>query len=166
MGHVAEVVETVLRKPKLVRTLVHCMLVADEGLRMRAADALEKVSRQHVEELQPYIGVLLGLFEEEEQQELRWHLAVTLPRLRLDGSERRRMLHALQQCSTAKSSIVKTFALQGLSDLTDQDPALLPTVLDTLRTAERNGTPAMKARSRKLMSLLEKRSDKERRRDD
>ena len=160
VGHVAEVVETVLRKPKLVRTLVHCMLGADPNLRMRAADALEKVSRQHVEELQPYLSTLLGLFEENEQQELRWHLAVILPRLRLDGSERLRTMHALRQCLTAKSSIVKTSALQGLSDLTAQDPALVPLVLDTLRIANRNGTPAMKARSRKLMPPLEKRADK------
>jgi len=71
VGHVVEVVEAVLQEPKLVRTLVRCMLGADEGTRMRAADALEKVSRQHVEELQPYIGALLSLLEEEEQPELR-----------------------------------------------------------------------------------------------
>lgn len=144
IGHVAEVVEMVLRRPKLVATLVQLMLGVDEGTRMRAADALEKISRQHVEELQPYTGVLLSLFEQEQQQELRWHLAVILPRLRLDGSERHRTRCALQRCLTAKSSIVKTFALQGLSDLTAQEPALTPLVLDTLRTAEKDGTPAMK----------------------
>ena len=163
MGYVAKVVEAVLREPKLVPTLVHCMVGGDEGTRMRAADALEKVSRQHVEELQPYISTLLGLFEEDEQQELRWHLAVILPRLRLDGNERRRTSCMLQQCLTAKSSIVKTFALQGLSDLAAQEPALMPLVVDVLRTAERNGTPAMKARSRKLLSFLEKRAEKEQR---
>ena len=133
---------------------------------MRAADAIEKISRQHVEELQSYVGTLPGLFEEDEQQELRWHLAVILPRLKLDASGRRRTGQALQQCLTAKSSIVKTFALQGLSDLAAQDPTLLPWVIDVLRTAERSGTPAMKARSRKLISLTEKRAEKERRRTD
>jgi hypothetical protein len=123
-----------------------------------------KFSRQSVEDLQPYRGILLDLFEEDEQQELLWHLAVILPRLRLDGNERRRTSRALQQCLTAKSSIVKTFALQGLSDLAAQEPALMPLVADLLKIAERTGTPAMKARSRKLLSLLEKRAEKKRKR--
>ena len=159
VGHVAQVVETVLREPKLVPALVHCMFDTDEGTRMRAADVLEKVSRQRLGELQPYTSALLGLFEETEQQELRWHLALILPRLRLDGNERHRTSRTLQQCLTAKSSIVRTFALQGLSDLAAQEPAFMPLALDALRTAERNGTPAMKARSRKLMKLLAKRAE-------
>ena len=157
VGHVAEVVETVLREPRLVSVLVDCVFDADEGTRMRAADALEKISRQRVTELQPYASALLGLFEENDQQELRWHLAVLLPRLRLDANQRRRTGRALQECLSARSSIVRTFALQGLSDLTAQEPSLTPVVLDALRSAEREGTAAMKARSRKLLLQLEKR---------
>jgi hypothetical protein len=56
------------------------------------------------------------------------------------------------------SSIVKTAALQGLADLTRHDPAALPGVLDLLRIQGRSGTPAMRARSRILLSKLEKRS--------
>lgn len=158
--NVAEVVHAVLKKPELVSDLVQCVFNVDVGLRMRAADALEKVSRKRVEELQPYASVLLGLFEESEQQELRWHLAVILPRLQLNASERRRTSEALRQCMAAKSSIVKTFALQGFFDLTVQEPSLVPTVLDLLMSAERNGTPAMRARSRKLLLLLERRAQR------
>ena len=160
VGHVDEVVRLVLREPKLVPTLVQCTLEADEGTRMRAADALEKVSREQVEELQPYTSAVIGLFEENEQQELRWHLAVILPRLRLDASERRRTSRVLQQCLAAKSSIVRTFALQGLTDLTAQSPAITPMVLELLQSAQRDGTPAMRARSRRLLSLLERRAAK------
>jgi hypothetical protein len=127
---------------------------------MRAADALEKVSRERIDELQPYTAALLGLFEETEQQELRWHLAVLLPRLRLDANERRRTGQALQRCMDAKSSIVRTFALQGLTDLTAQEPSLMPLALDLLMSAERYGTPAMKARSRKLLHELNRRANK------
>ncbi len=166
VGHVAELVDVVLRKPKLVSALVECIFEADEGIRMRAADALEKISRKRVEELQHYRSALLGLFEEDKQQELRWHLAVILPRLRLDANERCRTSLALQECLTAKSSIVRTFALQGLSDLTIQEPGLTPLVIDLLRSAEREGTPAMRARSRKLLQLLEKRAERGREKPD
>ncbi len=155
VGKVAEVVQAVLEQPKLVPALVECLFDADEGVRMRAADALEKVSRVSHEALQPYSAALLGLLEESEQQEVRWHLAVILPRLHLNANERRRVGQALQRCMSAESSIVKTFALQGLSDLMAQEPSLRPLVLDLLRSAERNGTAAMKARSRKLLRRLE-----------
>ena len=152
----------VLRDPELVPDLVHCLFETHAAARMRAADALEKLSRRRVQELQPYTSVLLGLLEEDEQQELRWHLAVILPRLHLDGIQRHRAVRALQHCLTAKSSIVRTCALQGLSNLAIQEPALKPMVLDALRSAERSGTPAMKARSRKLLASLEKRTPMDR----
>ena len=145
-----------LREPGLVSTLVDCMFEAYEGTRMRAADALEKISRSQVGILQSYTSVLLGLFEENEQQELRWHLALILPRLRLNAKERSRTSQTLQQCLTAKSSIVTTFALQGLTDLTAQERVLTLLVTDLLRSAERNGTPAMKARSRKLLRNVQR----------
>ena len=156
VGQVAGVVELVLRTPRLISVLVDCAFDEDKGIRMRAADALEKLSRSQAAELQSYSSVLLGLFEENDQQEIRWHLAVILPRLRLNASERRRTSQTLQQCLSAKSSIVRTFALQGLADLTAQEPTLRPFVLDLLRSSERGGTPAMKARSRKLLDMLEK----------
>ncbi len=133
---------------------------------MRAADALEKVSRKRVGELQPYSSALLGLFEENDQQELRWHLAVILPRLRLTANEPRRTSLALQKCLAARSSLVRTFALQGLSDLAIQEPVLSSLVRDLLRPAERDGTPAMRARSRKLLQELEQREEERRKRPD
>ncbi len=157
MGNVSEVVRTVLQHPEITSSLVECVFDDDAGVRMRAADALEKVSRERSEHLQPYATVLLGLFEETKQQELRWHLAVLLPRLCLNSAERRRTAQALQLCMDAQSSIVKTFALQGLTDLTVQELSLVPLTLDLLMSAERTGTPAMKARSRKLIRALTKR---------
>jgi hypothetical protein len=55
-----------------------------------------------------------------------------------------------------RSSIVKTCALQGLADLAQDDPSTRPKVLEILREAARSGTPAMKARSRKLLIRLER----------
>ena len=37
---------------------------------------------------------------------------------------------------------MKTLAMQGLADLTRQDAALLPEVLDLIRILARSGTPA------------------------
>jgi hypothetical protein len=79
---------------------------------------------------------------------------VILPRLQLTASECRRVA-ILQSYLADKSSIVKTFAMQGLIDLTGQCASSRPTVIDLIRTLTRTGTPAMRARGRKLLQKLE-----------
>jgi hypothetical protein len=138
---------------------------SDQLVRMRTADAAEKVTRKHPEFLLPYKKELLGLMTETEQQELRWHLPVMVPRLVLNPRELQAAISALQSYLKDRSSIVKTFALQGLADLAQADPAkgeasVRPGVIEILREATRNGTPAMKARSRKLLIQLERVSER------
>jgi hypothetical protein len=125
-------------------------------VRMRAADATEKVTRKNPALLEPYKKELLGLMKEVKQQELRWHLAVMVPRLLLSANERRLATSILNRYLEDRSSIVKTFALHGLADLAKDDPDIRPTAVEILREATRNGTPAMKARSRRLLSSLER----------
>jgi hypothetical protein len=142
--------------PKLFSRLIAGLWSADPLVRMRAADATEKVTREHPEFLRPYKKELLGLMSEATQQELRWHLAAMIPRLLLDAKERQIALSSLNRYLEDRSSIVKTFALQGLADLAQNEPSILPRVLEILRGATRNGTPAMKARGRNLLIRLER----------
>jgi hypothetical protein len=51
-----------------------------------------------------------------------------------------------------RSSIVKTFALQALADLAGEDQALQSEVAELLAQASRTGSPAMRARVRKLFT--------------
>jgi len=129
---------------------------ADPLVRMRAADATEKITRRHRELLHPYKKELLGLMTETQQPELRWHLAVMIPRLVLSAKERQVAIGSLNSYLEDRSSMVKTFALQGLTDLAHDHPGIRPEVIETLREAASNGTPAMKARSRKLLFQLER----------
>ena len=79
-----------------------------------------------------------------------------IPRLRLTATERRRAAERTEVYLDDRSSIVKTCAMQGLSDLAMQDATLKPgAMLDRIRTLTRTGTPAMKARGRKLLGKLE-----------
>jgi len=92
---------------------------------------------------------------ETREQEMRWHLAAMIPRLSLAAKERKMVVSLLNLYLEDPSSIVKTSALQGLADLAQKDSSLRPQVIDLLREATRSGTPAMKARSRKLLLQLE-----------
>jgi hypothetical protein len=154
IGHADEVVAAVWRRPELFAELIAGMWSDDPVVRMRAVDAVEKTTRNSHEMLQPYKKELLGLLAETKQQELCWHLAAMVPRLSLNSKERQRAAGCLMGYLEHRSSIVKTFALQGLAELAQQEPSLRVPVIETLRLAVRNGTPAMKARSRKLLLHL------------
>jgi hypothetical protein len=155
IGRADQAAAMVLKDPKLFPELIAGLWSDDPLVRMRAADAAEKVTRTKHELLGPYKKELLGLMTEARQQELRWHLAAMVPRLPLNARERLLVASLLNSYLEDRSSIVKTFALQGLADLAQDDPGLRPRVLEILREATRTGTAAMKARSRKLLSRLE-----------
>jgi hypothetical protein len=151
IGQSDRVAEMVSDDAKLFPELIAGLWSEDPLVRMRAADAAEKVTREHRELLQGYKNELLGLMSEAQEQELRWHLAVMVPRLMLTAKEKQFVISALKGYLEGRSSIVKTFALQGLADLAQAEPSLRPGVVEILRESARNGTPAMKARSRKLL---------------
>ena len=159
VGRVAEVVDLVRRRPREASGVVDCLYDKDSCVCMRAADALEKISRDPAISFQSHKAHLMNLLTETTQQELRWHLAVVLPRLQLTNSECRLVAKTLESYLEDRSSIVKTFAMQGLADLTNQYPSSRLGVTDLIRSLVRTGTPAMRARGRKLLQYLEQDHD-------
>jgi hypothetical protein len=166
-GRTAEVVSLVRACPKKAAQLLECLWDEDPSVAMRAADALEKLTRRRSpvpDDIQKALqktlqgswkAPLIGLLAEATENKLRWCLAPVVPRLKLTVPECRRVAETLQSYLEDRSSIVKTCALQGLADLTRQDASLLPEVMDLLRIHSRCGTPAMRARGRMLLKQLE-----------
>ena len=156
IGRSDEIAALVSKNPSLFPKLIAGLWSPDPLVRMRAADAAEKVTRDNPKLLRPYKKELLGLMAETTEQEMRWHMAVMVPRLRLNAIERQLAIASLNQYLEDRSSIVRTSALQGLADMAQDDSTLRARVMEILREATRNGTPAMKARSCKLLFLLER----------
>ena len=154
IGRADQVAAMVSKDPALFPQLIAGLRSEDPLVRMRAADAAEKVTRQHREYLLPHKKELLGLMIVAKEQELRWHLAAMVPRLPLDPSELQVAMSSLSDYLEDGSSIVKTFALQGMTELAEAEADLRPGVVEILRAATREGTPAMKARSRRLLIRL------------
>jgi hypothetical protein len=154
IGRANQVADLVLRQPHRALQLVKCMWSDDAVVRMRAADAAEKVSRKKPRAFRRFIPALLGLADETAQIELRWHLALMIPRLDLSSAERSRAFALFKEYLLDRSSIVKTFALQALTELAVEDQEMRLEVAQLLERASRKGTPAMRARARKLSSRL------------
>jgi hypothetical protein len=152
------VVKRVLKNPELISELFEALTHQDRAIRMRAADALEKATRKHPDWLHPFKCVLLERIAGSQEMELRWHVAQLLPRLKLSRSEQEQAVEILTEYLQDASSIVKTFSMQALADLAVHDEQLQQEVRSLLERLTRTGTPAMKARGRKLLKQL--RSDK------
>jgi len=154
IGRVPVVLDMVRRRPALARQLVAALSDTDPLVRMRAADALEKASAARPELLHPHRRELLGLAGQATQQELRWHLAQIIPRLPLTRRQRRRAAALLEIYLRDRSAIVRTFAMQALADLASKDATLRPGVMPRLKRLASTGTPAMRARGRRLLARL------------
>jgi len=159
-GRVCEVVEWIADAPRRVPALVELMWDDEPGVAGRAADVLERITRDPSAAMrravESYKEEIIGLLSDARFPKLRWNLALTIPRLTLTVQECMRVAAVLQGWLDDRSSIIKTAALHAMADLTRQDPASLPEVLDLLRVAGRSGTPAMRARSRILLKALER----------
>ena len=154
IGKSDAVAAQVQRNRRRCKELIRCLWSDDPIVRMRAADAVEKVSGRYPEVLHPFKVELLGLLSEATQQELRWHLAQMIPRLELSERDRHRAAEAFRGYLNDRSSIVKTFAIQALADLARDDGSLRPEVRALVETHIRSGSAAMRARCRKLMKQL------------
>jgi HEAT repeat protein len=156
IGRSEEVAADVLANPALFETLFRGMLHANPLVRMRAADAVEKITLAHPEYLQPFKEALLQEVAKINQQEVRWHVAQMLPRLTLSVEERQAALMILTSYLTDKSKIVHTFSLQAMADLAEEDQTLVQPVLKILTDASQSGSPAVKSRVKKLQAQMNK----------
>ncbi|MDQ3855778.1 MAG: ACT domain-containing protein, partial [Chloroflexota bacterium] len=129
IGRVAEVVSDVQADPALFPVLFSGMLHADPLVRMRSADAVEKLTRKRPELLQPYARRLLQEVAASDQQEVRWHVAQLLPRLELEESDRAAAVALLLGYLDDPSRIVRTFSLQALAEFALRYPTLRPRVM-------------------------------------
>ncbi len=158
IGRADEVVGDVLGNPTLFDAVFQGMFNDDPVIRMRAADAIEKITGQHPEYLRPYKTVLLRQIAAVEQQEVRWHVAQMIPRLELSEEEHRQAIEILWGYLDDKSNIVKTFSMQALADLAAEDAVLLPQVIELLEELTGAGSPAVQKRGRKLLKKLKSRA--------
>ena len=157
IGNSDQVVEEVLNDPSLFDLLFPGMLSGDPLIRMRSADAVEKITERHPEHLQPYKETLIEEVAKIDQQEVRWHVAQMLPRLDLDKEELTSAIQILLDYLHDESRIVKTFSLQALADFAEGDAGLRDQVITLLEDAIRTGSPAVRSRAQKLLKRSQSR---------
>ena len=154
IGKVDDVVSAVRKKPDLFKDLVTGLFEEDPVVRMRAADAMEKISLDDPKFLQPFKRKLIRLAKDSQQQELRWHIAQMIPRLKLTPKETATLTEILFDYLNDKSKIVVTFAMQALADLVIKEAIISTGVIRAIEKLIQTGSPAIQSRGKKLLPKL------------
>jgi len=123
--HNAGVVSAVLAEPSRVGELFDCALDPDEYVRMRAADALEKVCHQDPAIVAPICGRVLAELAASDQPSVQWHVAQILGQVPLDGRQRWRAVQVVRRyLETSGDWIVLSHSMDTLAGFAEHDPSL------------------------------------------
>lgn len=124
LGRVNEVIEITLGDASRLDELYACLFDEDAWVRMRAADALEKICRQQPDWLLPYIDKFQEELSASTQPSIQWHLAQIYEQVSLTHKQ-------------------KQFAqkwLAGLLSTKDVDWIVAANVMDTLVKFVKDGS--------------------------
>lgn len=141
-----------------IEDLMAGMLLDDAVVRSRSAHALMLICGLNPKILQPHKRRLLNEMAPQTQWEVRQQFCKIITALTLDEPELAEVLKIFETYLEAPQSFVRTAALQGLADLVPLDESLRGPVTQLLQATAQSGTAAMRARSRKLLTLLAKQS--------
>jgi hypothetical protein len=151
IGRSHEVVAQVLAHPAYFPYVFAGLAADDPIVRMRAADVIEKITARRPELLRPYKRKLLSITGSTNQQEICRHAALIMPRLALTTKARAAALDILFDYLRDQSSIVKTWAMHAIWDLTATDAKLKSQIIPLIEELTQLGTAAMRARGRSLL---------------
>ena len=152
LGRAKEALELALADPAQIANLVDGLLDTSPIIRGGCANVLENIGRQWPDLIQPYASEIVDAVKGSSQKEVQWHAAQLASHLALDSEQQDVMASCLiRWFDYSNSSIVRTMCLQGLHGLAQNDQRFQPSYEDCLRQAFESGTPAMKARARKLV---------------
>lgn len=156
IGRFDDVVAEVLEELTLFDTMFGGTLNKEPLVRMRSADAVEKITAKHPQYLRPYKEKFIQQVAGTYHQEVRWHVTQMLPRLSLTQKERVVVVPILLAYLNNESRIVQTFCMQARAVHAEKYSNLRPRVIELLTHLTKASTPAIKSRSRKLLEMLNK----------
>ena len=151
IGRADSIVAEVQRDPARFDELWTCLTNDAPLVRMRAADAIEKISRDNPALLRPHKRVLLERSLDDGTPEMRWHLITITSRIRLKTPEAETFCSYLDAClRNDPSRIVKVMALQAAFELSLNHPVLANDFQQMREFASSSPWPSVRARVKKL----------------
>lgn len=124
----------------------------DRKVVMRTADAIEKITLTKPGFLHKHKKTILELCSKAKHIELKWHLALLVPRIKLTPGERVKAWRLLTgwATDTKESKIVRVNSIQGLFDLSQINRKAGQDLSLTINEIEKENIPSLNARIKKL----------------
>ncbi len=154
LGRAGLVIALVAADTERFDELFACLGDSDPLVRVRAADAVEKVTRTRPELLARHKRWLLEALPDDSESQVRRHASQMLARLDLTTAEHVRAVAVLTRLLGDGSRFVQTAALDSLAKLATRDDALRPAVRALLTDRLQDGSSAVRARARALLKAL------------
>ena len=133
--------------------LVRRLRDGDKAVVERAARTLKKISEADAGALYAWRKALLKEAFRAVDVRVQWNLSIVLGRLPLKGADKALAVELMFERLRDVSGLNRTMAMQALMDLSEQDAALRVRVMPIVLEFVENGTPAMRARARKLLGV-------------
>lgn len=156
LGRVDEVIETVLEDRSRLHELYNCLFEEDAWVRMRAADAMEKICREHPEWIEPYIDKFLQELASSTQPSIQWHLAQMFRQVELTDSQRSSVITWLKSLlsTTDVDWIVSANSMETLVKLCLEGTVPKSEVINLLQLQQKHKSNAVVKRATKLLQTL------------
>jgi len=156
LGKAHEVVELVLHNKSRLDELYSCLFDEDAWIRMRAADALEKVCRQHPDWLVPYVDKFQNELAASTQPSIQWHLAQMYAQLDLTNKQKQFAIRWLKELLSTKDVdwIVAANAMDSLAQFARDGSLPVAEVIPLLQVQQSHKSKAVIKRANTLLAEL------------
>ena len=124
----------------------------DRVVVMRTIDTIEKITINHPRYLAKHKDEIMKLCTIAKDKELKWHLALLIPRLYLSGLDFVKAWDMLTKWANDKgdSRLVRVGAIQGLFEMTKQNINLTEKFNLIMQHVEKERIPSINARIRNI----------------
>jgi hypothetical protein len=154
LGRVNEVIVLVLDDKSRLDELYNCLFNEDAWVRMRAADALEKICREHPDWLERYIDRFPDELATSGQASIQWHLAQIYSQVNLTDKQREFAIDWLKHLLSTKETdwIVAANAMATLAQFTREGSFGTNEMVALLKIQQQHKSNAVIKRADKLLA--------------
>lgn len=156
LGRVNDVIEIVLNDKSRLDELYDCLFDEDAWVRMRAADTIEKICRQHPDWLLPYIDKLSSDFSSSTQPSIQWHMAQIYREVDLTDKQKQRAINWLKQLLSTKDVdwIAAANAMDTLAQFTKDGSFSKTDLIPLLEMQQHHKSNSVIRRANKILAQL------------
>jgi HEAT repeat protein len=153
-GAANQVVDLVLREPRLLEDLVEALQSPDASTRGHAADALEKIARHRPRQVASHLRIILQALESDKVAMVRWHMAMILGHLSHQARLISRLAPALIRATGDASVFCQSWAVTSLCMIARRSPAWSGPIAEAIAPLLRSSSTALRARARRALALM------------